>query len=86
MSEQQIGYVSNFYKNISVAAVEITNGSVSVGDTLHFLGKTTNFETAVDSIQIDHNSVTQAKKGDSIGLKVPDRVRKHDKVYKVVSK
>ena len=85
MSEQQIGYVSNFYKNISVAAVEITSGSVSVGDTLHFLGKTTNFETAVDSIQIDHNSVTQAKKGDSIGLKVPDRVRKHDKVYKVAS-
>ena len=86
MSEQQIGYVSNFYKNISVAAVEITNGSVSAGDTLHFLGKTTNFETAVDSMQVDHNSVTEVKKGDSIGLKVPDRVRKHDKVYKVVSK
>ena len=83
MPEQQIGYVSNFYKNISVAAVEITNGSVSVGDTLHFLGKTTNFETAVDSMQVDHESRTEAKKGDSIGLKVPDRVRKHDKVYKV---
>lgn len=86
MTEQQIGYVSNFYKNISVAAVEISNGSMSVGDTLHFLGKTTDFETAVESLQIDHNSVTEAKKGDSIGLKVPDRVRKHDKVYKVVSK
>ena len=84
MAEQEIGYVSNFYKNISVAAVEITNGTVSVGDTLHFLGRTTDFESAVDSMQIDHNSVTEAKTGDSIGLKVSARVRKHDKVYKAI--
>ena len=85
MPEQQIGYVSNFYKNISVAAVEITNGSVSAGDTLHFHGKTTDFKVAVDSMQIEHDAVTEAKKGDSIGLKVSERVRRHDKVYKVAS-
>jgi len=85
MAEQEVGYVSNYYKNISVAAVEITNGTVTVGETLHFLGKTTDFETAVESIQIDHESITEAKKGNSIGLKVPARVRKHDKVYKKIS-
>ncbi len=84
MEEQEIGYVSNYYKNISVAAVEITNGSVSVGDTLHFLGNTTDFELTVDSMQIEHESVTGAKKGDGIGLQVPAKVRKKDKVYKVV--
>ncbi len=84
MVENEIGYVSNYYKNISVAAVEITNGSVSVGDTLHFLGRTTDFELTVDSLQIEHESVTEAKKGDGIGLKIPAKVRKKDKVYKVV--
>ena len=84
MDEQEIGYVSNYYKNISVAAVEITNGSVSTGDTLHFLGNTTDFELTVDSMQIEHEPVTGAKKGDGIGLQVPAKVRKKDKVYKIV--
>jgi putative protease len=84
MEKQEIGYVSNYYKNISVAAVELTNGSVSVGDTLHFLGRTTDFELTVDSLQIEHESVTEAKKGDGIGLKIPAKVRKKDKVYKIV--
>ncbi len=82
MAEKEIGYVSNYYKNLSVAAIEISNGSVSVGDTLHFLGRTTDFELTVDSMQIDNESVTEAKAGDSIGLKVPEKVRKKDKVYK----
>ena len=84
MLEEEIGYVSNYYKNISVAAVEISNGTVSAGDTLHFRGHTTDFQVAVDSMQIDHASVTEARKGDSIGLKVSAKVRKHDKVYKVI--
>jgi len=85
MLEEEIGYVSNYFKNISVAAVEITNGSILIGDKLHFRGHTTDFEIAVDSMQIGHASVAQAKKGDSIGLKVSAKVRKHDKVYKVIS-
>jgi len=85
MLEEQIGYVSNFFKNISVAAVEITDGSVSIGDNLNFRGHTTDFEITVDSIQIDHKAVTEAKKGDSIGLTVPAKVRRHDKVYKEIS-
>jgi putative protease len=82
MEEEKIGFVSNYFSKISVAAVEITDGIVSVGDRLHFLGHTTDFESSVHSMQIEHKSVTVAKKGDSVGIKVSERVREGDKVYK----
>ncbi len=85
MEEEKIGVVSNYFSKISVAAVEITNGTVSVGDRLHFLGHTTEFETTVHSMQIEHKSVTEVKKGASVGMKVPERVREGDKVYKIVA-
>jgi len=85
MEEKQIGFVSNYFSNISVAAVEITDGTVSVGDTLHFLGHTTDVESRVSSMQIEHKSVTEAKKGDSVGIKVAEKVREKDKVYKIVA-
>jgi translation initiation factor IF-2 len=81
MKEKEIGYVSNFFSQISVAAVEITNGKVSVGDTLHFKGHTTDFTSKIASIQI---SVNEAKKGDSIGIKVSGKARKLDKAYKLI--
>ncbi len=84
MEEKEIGVVSNYFSNISVAAVEITDGTVSVGDTLHFLGHTTDFESRVASMQIEHKSVTEVKKGDSVGIKVAEKVRENDKVYKIV--
>ena len=84
MEEKEIGVVSNYFSNISVAAVEITDGTVSVGDTLHFLGYTTDFESRVSSMQIEHKSVTEVKKGDSVGIKVTEKVREKDKVYKIV--
>ena len=82
MEEKEIGYVSNYFGKISVAAIEITNGTLSVGDTIHFVGNTTDCKTAVDSMQIEHKSVTEAKKGDSVGIKVSEKVRRQDKVYK----
>ncbi len=85
MEEEKIGIVSNYFSKISVAAVEITNRKVSIGDRLHFLGHTTEFETTVHSMQIEHKSVTEVKKGDSVGIKVPERVREGDKVYKIVA-
>lgn len=85
MEEKKIGYVSNYFSKISVAAVEITDGMMSVGDRLHFLGHTTDFESGVDSIQIEHHSVNEAKKGDSVGIKVPERVREGDEVYKIAA-
>jgi len=85
MKEEKIGFVSNYFGKISVAAVDITDGTVSVGDTLHFLGHTTDFESTVNSMQIEHKSVAEAKKGDSIGIKVSEKVREGDKVYKIVA-
>ncbi len=70
MAEQEIGFVSNFFRKISVAAVEITNGSLLVGDRLRYLGHTTDISATVDSIQIEHETVTEAKQGDSVGLKI----------------
>jgi len=84
MEDKEIGYVSNYFSKLSVAIVEITSGPVSVGDTLHIKGHTTDFELKVSSMQIEHESVTEAKKSDGIGLKVSQKVRKGDKVYKVI--
>jgi putative protease len=85
MEGKKIGFVSNCFHKISVAAVEITDGTVSVGDTLHFLGHTTDFELTLHSMQIEHKSVTDAKKGDSVGIEISEKVRKGDKVYKMIA-
>jgi putative protease len=84
MQEKEIGSVVHYFGKISVAAVVVANGSVSVGDTLHFVGHTTDFTTVVDSMQIENESVTEANPGDSIGLKVSEKVREGDTVYKVI--
>jgi len=83
MSEQEteIGEVMTYYANIGVAAIELT-GSVKVGDTIIFRGMTTDLEHKIDSMQIEHDSVQEAKTGDQIGVKVPSKVRKNDRVYK----
>ena len=83
MSEQEteIGEVMTYYANIGVAAIELT-GSVKVGDTIIFRGFTTDMEYKVDGMQIEHDSVQEAKAGDQIGVKVPGKVRKNDRVYK----
>jgi selenocysteine-specific translation elongation factor len=80
----EIGVVSDFFAHPVVAGIELT-GPVQVGDTLHFRGHTTDLVIAVDSIQIDHQSVTSARAGQSIGIKVPERVRHGDHVYKVIA-
>ena len=83
MAEEKIGFVSNYFGKISVAAVEITNGAIAVGDRLHFLGHTTDFESTIHSMQVEHKAVTGAKKGDSVGIHVVEKVREGDKVYKI---
>jgi translation initiation factor IF-2 len=83
MAEEEIGVVVKFFSKPSVAAVEITNGSIKVGDTLHFKGHTTDFNDVIESMEIDNNSVSEANSGDMIGIKVSERVREKDAVYKV---
>jgi len=84
MPEEEIGKVASYFSKIGVAAIDITKGTLKVGDKIHIKGHTTDFEQDVDSIQIEHQSMPEAKPGDSIGIKVKDRVRDHDVVYKVL--
>jgi putative protease len=84
MKEQEIGYVSKFFGQISVAAIEITAGELHVGDKIRIVGHTTNCEMAIESMQIEHASVESAVKGDSIGVKVGDKARRNDKVVKLI--
>ena len=78
--EQEVGVVSHYFTKIGVAIVELT-GTVKVGQKLHIKGATSDFTQKLDSMQIDHKSVEEAKKGDSIGLKVKEHAREHDKVF-----
>ena len=79
--ETEIGEVMTYYANIGVAAIDLT-GSVKVGDTIIFRGFTTDMEHKVDSMQIELESLQEAKAGDQIGIKIPGNVRKNDRVYK----
>jgi len=77
----EIGHITHFFSKISVAVIELTD-SLSVGDTILIKGPTTDFEQVVDSMQIEHKNVPKAEAGQSIGLKVAQRVREKDTVYK----
>jgi putative protease len=83
MPEQMIGRVSDFFARPVVAAIELTGG-LRVGDKVHIKGHTTDLELDISSMQIDNVPVEEAKAGDSIGVKVSERVRKGDTVYKIV--
>jgi len=82
MPEVVIGKVTDFFARPIVAGIELT-ATVKVGDKIHIKGHTTDMELTVDSMQIDNVDVQQAKAGDSIGIKVSERVRRGDAVYKV---
>jgi len=82
MPEQMIGTVSDFFARPVVAAIELT-AALEVGDKIHFKGHTTDLELIVESMQINNVDVKKAKAGDSVGVKVSERVRKKDTVYKV---
>ncbi|MBW2005856.1 MAG: translation elongation factor-like protein [Deltaproteobacteria bacterium] len=84
MAEEEVGVVVKFFSKPSVAAIDVTKGSIKKGDTLMYKGHTTDFTEEVASIEIDNQSVDEAKVGDMIGIQVKERVREKDKVYKVV--
>jgi translation elongation factor EF-1alpha len=79
--EVEIGSVSDFFARPVVAGIELT-ATLKVGDKIHIKGHTTDLELVVESMQIQNVNVTEGKPGDAIGVKVPDRVRRGDKVYK----
>jgi len=77
----RIGRITHFFSKISVAVIELTE-PLAVGNTIVLKGPSTDFEQAVESMQIEHENVQSAKAGQSIGLKVAERVRENDLVYK----
>jgi len=79
---EEVGKISHYFSKIEVAIVDLT-APISVGDRITMKGVTTDFEQTVESMQIEHESVKTAKAGDSIGLKVKERVREGDIVYKI---
>ncbi len=82
MAEDIIGTVEDFFAHPVVAGIKLT-GTLNVGDKIRIKGHTTDLEMVVGSMQIDNANVTQAKAGDSIGIKVTDRCRAGDHVYKI---
>jgi len=80
--EKSVGKITHYYSNIGVAVLDLTK-TLKVGDTIHLKGATTDFEQDVQSLQIEHENVSEAKKGESIGLKVKDKCRDGDEVFVV---
>ena len=84
MPDEKVGVIVKYFTKPSVAAIEIKNGSIKIGDTLRYKGHTTDFTEEVKSMEVDNKPVEEASAGDLIGIKVMDRVRENDTVYKVV--
>ena len=78
---QEVGKVAHFLTKISVAVIDL-KAPVSVGDKIVIKGPTTDLEQTIESMEIEHEKVTKAEAGQSIGLRVNDRVRENDTVYK----
>jgi putative protease len=84
MTEQKIGEVIKFFAKPSVAAVKIMAGELIVGDTIKFVGHTTDLTMVVDSMEVNSEKVNKAVVGDFIGIKVIERVRPADEVLKLI--
>jgi putative protease len=84
MAEEQVAVVVKFFAKPSVAALEVTSGSIKNGDVLRYKGHTTDFTEEITTMEIDNQPVDEAKAGDLVGVKVKERVRENDKVYRVV--
>lgn len=83
MKETRVGKVVSYFTHVEAAAIEL-EGDLKIGDTIHIKGHTTDFEQKVESMQIENESAEEATAGDSIGVKVKERVRHNDVVYKVI--
>jgi len=79
--EEEIGRVRDYFARIGVAGIDLS-GHLKVGDTIHIKGHTTDLEQVVESMQIEHDDVKEAKPGDSVGIKVQERCRGGDRVYR----
>lgn len=79
---EKVGRITHYYSKAGVAVLELS-GPLNKGDKIVVRGGTTNIEQTVDSMEIEHKQIANAKAGQSVGMKVADRVRENDIVYKV---
>ena len=84
MPEEKVGVIVKFFAKPSVAAIELNSGSIKKGDLLRYKGHTTDFTDTILSMEVDNQPIEEAKAGDLVGIKVTERVRENDSVYKVV--
>jgi translation initiation factor IF-2 len=83
MAEEQVGIIVKFFAKPSVAALQVTTGTIKKGDMLRYKGHTTDFTEAIASMEIENQAVDEVRAGDLVGVKVKEKVREGDKVYKV---
>jgi putative protease len=82
MSEQPVGLVIHYFPKIGVAGVSIVSGHLEIGDSVFFSGHTTGFGQTIESMQVEHEPVERAAAGDRVGIRVTERVRVGDKVFR----
>ena len=80
---EKIGEVTHYFPHVNAAAVKLLKSGLKVGDSVYIKGHTTDFKEIVNSIQLDHATIPEGKKGQEIGLLVKSRVRQGNKVYKI---
>jgi len=81
--EQEIGRIIHYFSKINVAVLEMIEGQLKTGDTIHIKGYTTELYQEVESMQVEYQPVDMAKKGEQVGLKVESAVRPNDKVFMI---
>jgi len=79
---QEIGIIENYFSKIGVAVIHVNNGELLLNDTIIIKGSTSDFKMTVTSMEIDRKEVERVKSGEKVGLKVPERVRPGDLVFK----
>ena len=84
MAEEEIGSIGEYFARIGVAGLRLT-ATLKRGDTVHIKGHTTDLQFTADTIEIDRVPVEQGNPGDHVGMRVPDRVREGDRVYRVTA-
>ncbi len=83
--EERIGTVTHYFGHLSVAAVRMESGSLRVGDTIHVVGRTSDFRQRIESMQVEHAPVSEVRAGQEFGLKVTNHARENDIVYKAAA-
>jgi translation initiation factor IF-2 len=84
MEEKKVGEVIKFFGKIGVAAIKLTEGGMKVGDQIRIVGHTTDLVQSLDSMQMENQDVLEAGPGAEIGIRVKEKVRERDVVYKIV--